>query len=225
VTGTLYLVATPIGNLADITLRAIEILRQSDFIACEDTRHSGRLLAHLGIEKPLVRCDDVLEKRIAPRLAERIVAGETAALISDAGTPAISDPGYALLQAAIAQGIPVVPIPGPSAVIAALCASGLPTHAFRFEGYLPEKSGARKKRLAQLASDDATHVLFVPPHKLRRWLPDLIEVWGDRRACLARELTKKFEQFQRGRLSELLDAYREKTPKGEMVLLVAGVEK
>lgn len=223
--GTLFLVATPIGNLGDITLRAIEILKQVDFIACEDTRHTGRLLAHLGIDKPLVRCDDPIEKKVAPALAARIAAGESAALVSDAGTPGISDPGYGVVQAALAAGVEIVTIPGPSAVTAALCASGLSTHAFRFEGYLPEKSGARKRRLEELAADSATQIIFLPPHKLRRWIPDLIEVWGDRNACLAREITKKFEQFQRAPLSELLAAYSEKTPKGEIVLMVAGAGK
>lgn len=223
--GTLYLVATPIGNLGDITQRAIEVLKQVDFIACEDTRHSGRLLSHLGIDRPVVRCDDHIEKKIAPALVARIVAGESAALVSDAGTPGISDPGYGMVQAALDAGVEIVPIPGASAVTAALCASGLSTHAFRFEGYLPEKSGARKRRLEELADDSATQIIFLPPHKLRRWIPDLIDVWGDRRACLAREVTKKFEQFQRASLSELLATYEEKTPKGEMVLMVAGAGK
>jgi 16S rRNA (cytidine1402-2'-O)-methyltransferase len=222
VTGTLYLVATPIGHLGDVTRRAAEVLGQVDFVACEDTRVSGRLLLHLGLKRPLVRCDDHTEKRMAARICERIEAGENAALVTDAGTPGISDPGFALVSQALERQIPVVPIPGPSAVVAALCASGLSTHAFRFEGYLPVKEGARRRRLTQLCDDDATQVFFVPPHKLRTWLPDIRAVFGDRQACLAREITKKFEQFQRGRLSDLEQAWTERTPKGEMVLLVAG---
>lgn len=220
--GSLYLVATPIGHLGDITLRAVETLRAVDFVACEDTRHSAQLLTHLGISKPLMRCDDHTEKKIAARICARIEAGESCALITDAGTPGVSDPGYAVVQAAIEREFAIVPIPGPSAVTAALCASGLSTHAFRFAGFLPERQGPRRKRLAQWADDDATQIIFVPPHKLRRWVADLIEVWGDRRACLARELTKKFEEFQRGLLSEIAETYAEKTPRGEMVLLVAG---
>jgi 16S rRNA (cytidine1402-2'-O)-methyltransferase len=222
VSGTLYLVATPIGNLGDITLRAIDTLRQVDFVACEDTRHTGQLLAHLAIKKPLLRCDDHTEKRVAAGIATRMAEGESCALVTDAGTPGVSDPGYAVIQAALERELPIVPIPGPSAVTAALSASGLSTHAFRFAGFLPERQGPRQKRLAALADDDATQIFFVPPHKLRRWVPDLIEAWGDRPACLAREVTKKFEEFQRGRLSDIAAAYKEKTPRGEMVLLVAG---
>jgi len=222
VSGTLYLVATPIGHLGDITHRAVDTLREADFVACEDTRHSGQLLSHLGISKPLVRCDDHTEKRVAARICERIVAGESCALVTDAGTPGVSDPGYAVVQAAIERELAIVPIPGPSAVTAALCASGLSTHAFRFAGFLPERQGPRLKRLAQWADDDATQIFYVPPHKLRRWVGDLIDAWGDRQACLARELTKKFEEFQRGKLSEIAETYAEKTPRGEMVLLVAG---
>jgi 16S rRNA (cytidine1402-2'-O)-methyltransferase len=169
-----------------------------------------------------VRCDDHTEKRVSRKIAQRVAAGEDAALVTDAGTPGVSDPGYAVVAAALEAAVPVVPIPGPSALLAALCASGLPTHAFRFEGYLPVKSGPRRRRLAALADDDATHVLYVPPHKLQRWLPDLIDCWGDRPACLAREVTKKFEEFTRGRLSDIRAAYGEKKPRGEMVLLVEG---
>ena len=220
--GILYLVATPIGHLGDITLRAVETLREVDFVACEDTRHSGQLLTHLGISKPLVRCDDHTEKKIAAKISERVRNPIPAPGPIDAGTPGVSDPGYAVVQAAIEQGLPIIPIPGPSAVTAALCASGLSTHAFRFAGFLPERQGPRLKRLALWADDDATQILFVPPHKLRRWVTDLIDAWGDRPACLAREMTKKFEEFQRGRLSEIAATYVEKTPRGEMVLLVAG---
>lgn len=220
--GTLYLVATPIGNLGDVTRRAVTTLADVDFIACEDTRHTGRLLSHLGIQRPLVRCDDHTERRMAAKICERLEAGQNAALVTDAGTPVVSDPGFALVSQALERNIPVVPIPGASAILAALCASGLPTHAFRFEGYLPVKQGPRLKRLALLCDDDATQVFFIPPHKLRSWLPDVREVLGDRPACLARELTKKFEQFQRGTLSEIEHAWTERTPKGEMVLLVSG---
>jgi 16S rRNA (cytidine1402-2'-O)-methyltransferase len=179
-------------------------------------------LAHIGAEPGLVRCDDHTEKRVAEKICDRIEAGETGALVSDAGTPGVSDPGYAVVAAALARQISIVPIPGPSAILAALCAAGLPTHAFRFEGYLPVKEGARRRRLETLAEDDATQVFFVPPHKLCRWLPDLLAVFGDRRACLARELTKKFEEFHRGTLSSIEEHFSKRNPRGEMVLMVAG---
>ena len=220
--GTLFLVATPIGNLGDITHRAVDTLKSVDFIACEDTRVTGKLLAHLGFKKPLIRCDDHTEKRVATRICRRIADGDSGALVSDAGTPNVSDPGYVIVREARAAGLPVVPIPGASAVTAALSASGLPTHAFRFEGYLPLRKGPRLKRLDAISEDDATQIFFVPPHKLNIWLADVLEVFGNRSACLAREITKKFEEFQRGRLSEIQTEYRDKKPRGEIVLLVAG---
>ena len=193
-----------------------------DLVACEDTRVTGQLLTHLGIKQKLVRCDDHNEAKAASRICAQVEAGLQVALVSDAGPPGISDPGYRVVQAALRQSLNVVPIPGPSAVTAALCASGLPLHAFRFEGYLPVKQGPRRRRLEALAGDSATCILFVPPHKLKRWLADVHSVFGDRDACLARELTKRYENFERARLSELAARYAEKTPRGEMVLLIAG---
>jgi 16S rRNA (cytidine1402-2'-O)-methyltransferase len=225
VSGTLYLVATPIGHLGDITRRAVDTLQQVDFVACEDTRHTGRLLQHLGLKKALVRCDDHTEKHVARSLANRVARGEHAALVTDAGTPGVADPGYAVVQAMLAREITVVPIPGPSALLAALAASGLPTHAFRFEGFLPVRSGPRRRLLLSLREDDATQIFYVPPHKLNRWLGDMLECWGDRPACLAREVTKKFEEFIRRPLSELVSLYAQRRPRGEMVLLVAGRAK
>lgn len=223
--GTLYLIATPIGNLGDITLRAIETLKEVDVVACEDSRVTGGLLHHLGIKKPMIRCDDHTEKRVATRIARRLVEGEHVALVSDAGTPGVSDPGYALVAAALEADIAVVPIPGASALTAALSASGLPTHAFRFEGFLPVRNGPRTRRLELLKGDDATQIFYVPPHKLLRYIPEMIEVFGDRRACLGREITKKFEEFNRGRLSEILALYQDRKPRGEMVLLVEGLTR
>lgn len=220
--GTLYLIATPIGNLGDLTLRAIETLKAVDFVACEDSRVTGGLLHHLGIKKPMTRCDDHTEKRVAARIVKRISEGESVALVSDAGTPGVADPGYALVAAALGADVTVVPVPGASAVVTALSASGLPTHAFRFEGFLPMRAGPRKRRLESLIDDDATQIFYVPPHKLLRYVPEMIEVFGDRRACLGREMTKKFEEFNRGRLSEILQRYKERKPRGEMVLLVEG---
>jgi 16S rRNA (cytidine1402-2'-O)-methyltransferase len=222
VSGTLYVVATPIGHLGDVSQRAKETLSSVDFVACEDTRVTGRLLVHLGLKKPMVRCDDHTEKRVAATICSRVREGEDCALVSDAGTPLISDPGYAVIRAAIELDLSVVPIPGPSAVTAALSVSGLPTFAYRFCGYLPVKKGPRRRRLETLAEDDATQIFFLPPHKLATWLKDIRECMGDRKACLARELTKKFEEVVRGPLSELEASYTSRTPRGEMVLLVEG---
>jgi 16S rRNA (cytidine1402-2'-O)-methyltransferase len=222
VSGTLYLVATPIGHLADITRRAAETLATVDVVACEDTRTTGQLLAHLGLKKRLVRCDDHTEARAAARICRQLQEGEDAALVSDAGTPNISDPGFRVVRLALEANIPVVPVPGPCSLIAALCVSGLPTHAFRFEGFLPVKKGPRRRRLETLAGDDATQIFFVPPHKLRTWLTDVFEILGDRPACLAREVTKHYEEFVRGPVSLIRQQFETRTPRGEMILMVAG---
>jgi len=179
-------------------------------------------MLHLGLKKPMVRCDDHTEKRMAATICSRVQQGEDCALVSDAGTPLISDPGYAVINQAIELDLSVVPVPGPSAVTTALSVSGLPTHAYRFCGYLPVKKGPRRRRLEMLADDDATHIFFLPPHKVGTWLEDIRECMGDRPACLARELTKKFEEIVRGTLSELEAIYQSRTPRGEMVLLVKG---
>jgi len=179
-------------------------------------------MQHLGLKKPMVRCDDHTEKRVAATICRRVSEGEDCALVSDAGTPLVSDPGYAVMRQAIENDLSVVPIPGPSAVTTALSVSGLPTHAYRFCGYLPVKKGPRRRRLEALAEDDATQIFFVPPHKLSTWLKDIHECFGERSACLARELTKKFEEVVRSSLGELVVLYQSRKPRGEMVLLVEG---
>jgi 16S rRNA (cytidine1402-2'-O)-methyltransferase len=222
VSGTLYVVATPIGNLEDITLRAIRTLKEVDLVACEDTRHTRKLLAHFGIATPSVSYHDHNARERAPELLERLERGESVALVSDAGTPAISDPGYRLISGAAERGIPVVPVPGPSAVVAALSASGLATDAFLFAGFLPARAEARRARLADLAAERATVILYEAPHRVAETLADLVDVFGDRPAALARELTKVHEEVVRGRLSEIAAALAPERRRGEMVLVVAG---
>ena len=221
VRGALYVVATPIGNLEDISHRAARILEGVDCIAAEDTRTSGVLLAHLGIKKPMVSYHSYNERRRVDELVSRLRNGETVAVITDAGTPAISDPACALVRAAVEAGIRVIPIPGASAVLAALVASGLPTDRFVFEGFLPVKKG-RATRLRMLKEEPRTIVVYEAPHHVERTLHDLAETLGDRQAVLARELTKKFEEIRRGVLSDLLEGVRRKPPKGEMVIVIQG---
>ncbi len=222
--GTLYLVATPIGNLGDITYRAVHILKNVDLIAAEDTRKSRILLKHYLITTQLISYHSYNLKKQTPQLIRRLKKGQSLALISDAGTPGISDPGYQLVQAAIDESLRVVPIPGASALLAALVASGLPSNRFVYEGFLPLKKG-RKTRLAQLAQEERTIVLYESPHRIQRTLRDLIEAFGDRSCVLARELTKMYEEMHRGTLSALLELTNDKTLKGEMVLVIAGKEK
>jgi 16S rRNA (cytidine1402-2'-O)-methyltransferase len=218
--GTLYVVATPIGNLSDIALRAIETLRSVDLIACEDTRHTRKLLEHFGIKKSLISYHEHNETERATELIKRLQKGESIALVSDAGTPAISDPGYRIIKLAAESSIRVVPIPGPSALIAALSASGLPTDSFFFGGFLPPKAGERRRRLGELASIPGTLVFYEAPHRISRTLSDCLDVLGDRSATVARELTKVHEDIIRGSLSELISHFEAKPPKGELVLLI-----
>jgi len=218
----LYLVATPIGNLEDITLRALRVLKEADLIACEDTRHTRRLLDHFGISQPTISYHEHNERERAAELVERLARGEVVALVTDAGTPGISDPAYRIVTAAIERGIAVVPVPGATALIAGLVASGLPTDAFYFGGFLPAKRGARRARLEELRSIRATLVFYEAPHRVRETLADAREVLGDRRAALARELTKLHEQFIRGSLSEISAQLAEREPRGEMTLVIAG---
>lgn len=220
--GTLYLVAVPIGNLEDITLRALRTLRSVPCIACEDTRSTARLLGLLAIERPqLIAIHDHNEGERAEAVLERLRAGEDVALVSDAGTPTISDPGFKLVRAAAAAGLPVVPIPGVSAAITALCASGLATDAFRFVGFLPQKQGARRRRLAELADGRETLIVYASPHRLEAVLADLAEIFGGARsAVIARELTKRFEEFRRGTLADL--AADPGVVRGEIVLVIDG---
>lgn len=220
--GTLYLISTPIGNLEDLTLRARRLLVEVDLIAAEDTRHTQQLLARYEIHTPLTSYHDHNKEEKAPVLIERLRQGQSMALVSDAGTPTISDPGYHLITGCIAAGIPVSPIPGPSAPLAALAASGLPTDAFLFAGFLPRKPGARQKRIEALAPLRETLILFESPHRLLRLLEELQLRLGDRRVAVCRELTKLHEEIIRGRLSEVMEKLKGKIVKGEITLVVEG---
>jgi len=218
--GTLYLVATPIGNLEDITLRALRVLRECDVVAAEDTRHSGRLLKHFGISKPLLSYFQFNEARRSEEIIGRLRSGEKVALVTDAGSPGISDPGERVVKAAIAAGFRVESVPGPSALVAALTASGLPTDEFHFIGFLPYKSGQRRNKLESLKSFDGTLVLYESPYRIEKLLVELSEVFPDRQVVLARELTKKFEEFLRGKPAELLAIAKKRSLKGEFVVMM-----
>jgi 16S rRNA (cytidine1402-2'-O)-methyltransferase len=222
VAGRLFLVGTPIGNLGDISQRAIDTLREVDFVICEDTRHSGVLLEHLSVHKERVSLPAFAEKDRADRVLERIVGGHSAALVTDAGTPAVSDPGELLVAHALEQGIEVIPIPGPSAVVTALCASGLPTGRFHFLGFLPRQHSDRLAILEEVAALKATLILYESPRRAADTLKDLLSVLGNRRAVIARELTKRHEQFLRGTLEELFGVISVKEPLGEITVLVEG---
>jgi len=218
--GTLHLVATPIGNLEDITLRALRVLKECDLIAAEDTRRTGQLLKHFGLSTPMLSYHHFNEARRSGEIIERLRRGDTVALVTDAGTPGVSDPGERIVKAAVAAGLPVEPIPGPCALIAALTASGLTTEEFHFVGFLPHKSGQRRKRLEELGSIPGTLVLYESPYRIGKLLEELVQVFPDRPTVLARELTKKFEEFSRGTPAELLRAALERPPKGEFVVLI-----
>jgi 16S rRNA (cytidine1402-2'-O)-methyltransferase len=218
--GTLYLVATPIGNLADITHRAIQILKDVELIACEDTRHTRKLLQHYGITTRTISYHEHNEQQREAQLIDRLKQGSDIALVSDAGTPVISDPGYRLVRAAIENEVTVVPVPGPSALISALTAAGLPTNEFFFAGFLPAKSNARRARLSELQSVPGTLIFYEAPHRLAPALKDAYEVLGEREAVVARELTKMHEEIRRGRLSELSTHYANEEPRGEIVVLI-----
>jgi len=218
--GTLYLVATPIGNLADITHRALQVLRDVALIACEDTRHTRKLLQHYGIDTKTVSYHEHNEQQRARELIELLQQGSNVAVVSDAGTPAISDPGFRLVRAAIENGVAVVPVPGPSALIASLIAAGLPTDEFFFGGFLPARASARRARLSELRAVPGTLIFYEAPHRLAASLKDAYEVLGEREAVVARELTKLHEEIRRGRLSELAEHYLKTEPRGEIVLLI-----
>lgn len=218
----LFLVSTPIGNLEDITLRALSVLKSVDLIACEDTRHTRRLLDHFGISKPTISYHEHNEQARAEELVQRLAGGESIAIVTDAGTPGISDPAYRIVLAAIERGIAVVPIPGAVALVAGLVASGLPTDSFLFAGFLPVKKMARQSKLKELKAERATLVFYEAPHRIRETLADALEVLGDRQASLARELTKLHEQFIRGKLSEIVAHFDAHQPRGEMTLVIAG---
>jgi 16S rRNA (cytidine1402-2'-O)-methyltransferase len=217
----LYVVATPIGNLKDISFRALNVLAAADAVLAEDTRVTKTLLAHYGITTPLVAYHEHSNDAVRERMIQRLREGKALALVSDAGTPLVSDPGYRLVQTAIAEGLPVTPIPGPSAILTALVVSGLPTDRFFFEGFLPAKSGPRRARLEALASLPGTLMLFEAPHRLPEMLADAASVLGPRPAVVARELTKLFETVRRGTLAELAETFEsEGPPKGEIVVLI-----
>jgi 16S rRNA (cytidine1402-2'-O)-methyltransferase len=221
--GALYLLATPIGNLEDITLRALRILREVDLVACEDTRQTQKLLNHFEVVKPTTSYEEHNEMVKAPELVMRMEEGAQIALVSDAGTPGISDPGYRLVQQCIRHNIPVVPVPGPSAAVASLVASGLPTHSFQFLGFLPPKPGPRRKVLQRLSDSPSTMIFFEAPHRITEALADILEIFGDRPVVLAREITKVHEEFLRGACSEVLEGLRQRPKiRGEMTVLVGG---
>ena len=219
--GTLYLVATPIGNLADITQRALQVLKDVDLIACEDTRHTHKLLAHYNITTKTISYHEHNEQQRAAELIGRLKQGSNIAVVSDAGTPSISDPGFRLVRAAIENEIAVLPVPGPSALIAALIAAGLPTDEFFFAGFLPARTSARRARLNELQSVPGTLIFYEAPHRLAATLKDAYEILGEREAVVARELTKLREEIRRGKLSQLTADYGNKTDiRGEIVVLI-----
>jgi 16S rRNA (cytidine1402-2'-O)-methyltransferase len=222
-TRTLYVVGTPIGNLEDMTFRAIDVLRKVNTIAAEDTRHTGKLLQHFQITTPQISYHDHNRRTRHPELLRRLQQGDSIALVTDAGMPGISDPGYELVKACVEHGITVVPIPGVTAVITALSASGLPTDRFAFEGFLPAKSQERRQHLETIQADPRTLVFYEAPHRVRQTLSDMVVVLGgDRSVVLARELTKLHEQFWRGTLAEAEAYYRLHEPQGEFTLMVSG---
>lgn len=218
--GTLYLVATPIGNLRDTTFRAVDILSNVDLIACEDTRHTGRLLREFDIETPMLSYHEHNEADRAQHIAKRLAEGKNVAIVSDAGSPAIADPGYRAVNAAVELGVSVVPVPGASALVAGLSVSGLPTDTALFLGFLPSKRGERLRKLKEFSEVAATLVFFEAPHRLQASLGDCIEILGDRRGSVSRELTKIHEETVRGRLSEILASFSEAEPKGEFVVVI-----
>ena len=219
-TGCLYLVGTPIGNLEDITLRALRILKEADQIACEDTRHTQKLLSHYNIHKPLVSYHEHNEMTRAPELVLALEQGAKIALVSDAGTPLVSDPGHRLVSLCLRHQISIVPIPGPSALLASLSASGLPNEEFLFVGFLPARTGERRRALERLRIEDRTIILYEAPHRIAECVADAREVLGDRAACLAREVTKVHEEFRRGKLSQLSTSLQENPARGEITLLI-----
>jgi 16S rRNA (cytidine1402-2'-O)-methyltransferase len=221
--GTLYLVATPIGNLEDITLRALRTLKECDVVAAEDTRHTGQLLKHFDITKSLLSYFQFNEAKRSEEILDRLRRGEKVALVTDAGSPGVSDPGERVVKAALAAGFRVESVPGPCALIAALTASGLPTDEFHFVGFLPHKSGQRRKKLETLQAVDGTLILYESPYRIERLLAELRAAFADRTVVLARELTKKFEEFLRGTPAELSEMLKKRALKGEFVVLIHNV--
>lgn len=218
----LYLVATPIGNLGDISIRALEVLREVDLVASEDTRKTSILLQHYDIHKPQKSYHAFNEKKVVPKLVEMLLEGQSIAVVTNAGTPGISDPGYSLVSAAIENDISVTAIPGPAAVVMALILSGLPCHSFTFKGFPPRKSGARKRFLQEDAESSHTLIFYESPYRIQAFLSDALEVLGDRPASIANDLTKKFETIKRGTLRELLLWIEEEKPRGEYSVVIQG---
>lgn len=223
--GILYLCATPIGNLEDISGRVLRVLREADLVAAEDTRHTRKLLSHFDIHTPLTSYHEHNKKTKGEYLLGQLLAGKSIALVTDAGLPGISDPGEDVANLAISSGVQVVPLPGPNAALTALVASGLPAGRFCFEGFLPPRGKARKERLTQLASEKRTTIIYESPHRLKATLSDLLGYLGNRRVTVARELTKKFEEFWRGTLEEAVNWFGHNEPRGEFVLVLAGAEE
>jgi 16S rRNA (cytidine1402-2'-O)-methyltransferase len=219
-TGCLYLVGTPIGNLEDITLRALRILKEVDQIACEDTRHTQKLLAHYDIHKPQVSYHEHNEAKRARELAAAMEQGAKIALVSDAGTPLVCDPGQRLVALCLQNQIPVVPIPGPSALLASLSGSGMPTEEFLFVGFLPARSGERRRNLERLRMEDRTIILYEAPHRITECVAEALDILGNRQACLAREVTKVHEEFLHGKLTEIIAALQERPARGEITLIL-----
>ena len=218
--GTLYLVATPIGNLEDITLRALRTLKECDAVAAEDTRHTGQLLKHFGIARPLLSYFQFNEARRSEEIVERLKRGERIALVTDAGSPGISDPGERVVKAAIAAGLRVEPVPGACALVAGLTASGMGTEEFHFVGFLPHKSGQRRNRLEKLRAIPGTLILYESPYRIDKLLNELNDIYPEREVALGRELTKKFEEFLRGKPAALLEHFKDRAIKGEFVVLI-----
>jgi 16S rRNA (cytidine1402-2'-O)-methyltransferase len=217
----LYVVATPIGNLSDITLRALEVLKSVDLVAAEDTRHSGLLMKNFGIKKPFISYHEHNEAKRTAELVERLAGGENIALITDAGTPGLSDPGLRLVRECIKRELLFTIIPGPSSIVTALVGSGFLTEKFSFHGFLPVKSGQRQRELRAASERDETTVFFESPYRLTKTLAACVDIMPDRQLCVARELTKKFEEFRRGTASELVVHYETHPPKGEIVLVIS----
>jgi len=217
----LYVIATPIGNLGDITLRALEVLKSVDLVAAEDTRHSGLLMKHFGIKKPFISYHEHNEARRTAEFVERLAGGENIALITDAGTPGLSDPGLRLVRECIQRELSFTIVPGPSSILAALVGSGFSTEKFSFRGFLPVKTGRRERELRGAAESRETTIFFESPYRLTKTLAACIAVMPDRQLCVARELTKKFEEFRRGTAGELLADYEARPPKGEIVLVIS----
>ena len=223
--GKLFLVPTPIGNLGDMTPRALETLKDSELVACEDTRVSGRLLSHFGLKKRLISYHDFNEEARLPILLKILKDGGNVSVVTDAGSPGLSDPAYRIIRAAIDNGIVVSPLPGANALIPALTGSGLPLDRFFFEGFLPNKSGARKNRLEKIKELEHTLIFYESPFRVEKTVADILEIFGDRPACVAREISKIYEEFIRGSLSEILKTLQSRTIKGEIVIIVAGAAK